>query len=146
MLLHRSDSAWLCSAYLKERVVKNVTTWNKLQDNTFPIYAWPWQNMFSSLQSFLLHIKAVGKREEAHSRIFMQTQKPAEHASGLSVDAKKNKNTATLARLPRFTWLLCWPAPRSSGSMVKVKPPNWKEQKTFRILKRNPIMSNTCSI
>lgn len=44
--------------------------------------------MFSSIQSFLLHIKAVGKREEAHSRIFMQTQKPAEHASGLSVDAK----------------------------------------------------------
>lgn len=47
--------------------------------------------MFSSIQSFLLHIKAVRKREEAPSRIFMQTQKPAEHASGLSVDAKKIK-------------------------------------------------------
>lgn len=79
--------------------------------------------MFSSIQSYLLHIKAVGKREEAHSRIFMQTQKPAEHASGLSVDAKKIY-MATSTKLLRFTWLLSWRSPRSSGSMLKVKPPN----------------------
>lgn len=90
-LLHLSDFCWFCSAYLKEGGKEGDNFKSKLDlGNTCS----PQFNLFCYIS------KQSESMRKAHSRIFMQTQKPVEHASGLSVDAKKRQHWQGYRGLP----------------------------------------------
>lgn len=150
-------SRWKCcsichisvgSAYLKEKAVKKLTICIHCKITHFKSKL-DLGNMFASIQSLLLHTEAVRKREESSfSHLYANPE-----ASGACLGSISGcKEKSTLTRLLRFTWLLSSPLLCSSGSLLKGKPHDWKEQKklleslkintsTFQLL--SPIQSET---